>query len=294
MPSSSRLPKNYNKPVSSMMRFLCFPVCLGVLLLLCSLYFTDMINNFPPIVGVVSPGEVTGYPFGNEINRLNSNNKLNSLINSRKGSDNSRNNVRQNRRQAKKSLMMSRLQDFRHEWLRQRRARVDWKNIIKSCVDNMAWGLVKEHWGKTNRSNATTSDIIFKDIRPAGEFSKIFIQSKTSDNRTKLIGGDTWRVYVRGPTSIAATVFDHNNGTYEALFLITEPGVYQLMIYLDYSLCDGFKDPPRDWFIIGDVQGRNHTNGILGHLDEYLVKHGHRVLNITVTKTKIKAPLSGK
>ena len=160
----------------------------------------------------------------------------------------------------------------------------------------MAWGLVKDHWSKTNRSSAATSEIIFKDIRPAGEFSKVFIKSKTSDNRTKLIGGDTWRVYVRGPTNIAATVFDHNNGTYEALFLITEPGVYQLMIYLDYSLCDGFKDPPRDWFIIGDYQAREQRNGVVGPLDEYLVKHanGELALNITVSRAQLKVPLSGK
>ena len=258
------------------------------------MYFTDMMNNCPLLVGVTPLREVPGHPFQNGINALNSNNKFNSLVKSEKGQNSSFNNVHQNSRQAKTSLLLRRLQDFQHEWVRQRRARVDWKNIIKPCADNMAWGLVKDHWGKTNRSNATTSDIIFKDIRPAGEFSKIFIQSKTSDNRTKLIGGDTWRVYVRGPTSIVATVFDHNNGTYEALFLITEPGVYQLMIYLDYSLCDGFKDPPRDWFIIGDVQGSNHRNGTLGPLDEYLVKHGHLALNITVTKARLKAPLSGK
>ena len=195
-------------------------------------------------------------------------------------------------------LISRRLQDFRHDWLRQRRARVDWKNIIKPCVDNMAWGLVKEHWGKTNRSNATTSDIIFQDIRPAGEFSKIFIQSKTSDNRTKLIGGDTWRVYVHGPTSIAATVFDHNNGTYEALFLITEPGVYKLMIFLDYSLCDGFKDPPRDWFIIGDAQGAHQREGVLGPLDEYLVNqpfnNGQPALTINVVMAQLKGSSSGK
>ena len=215
-----------------------------------------------------------------------------------KGQDKFRNSVDESRRQTETSVISHRLQDFRHDWLRQRRARVDWKNIIRPCADNMAWGLVKNHWGKSNRSNATTSDIIFQDIRPAGEFSKIFIQSKTSDNRRKLIGGDTWRVYVRGPTSIAATVFDHNNGTYEALFLITEPGVYQLMIYLDYSLCDGFKDPPRDWFIIGDVQGTNHRNGTLGPLDEYLVKQPFNnvtlSLTITVTKAQLKVPFSGK
>ena len=272
-----------------MARLFCFPICLVVVLLLCLLYFTDIMNNYPPLFGVVSPREVPGHPFSSGINKLN---------NSIKGQDNSRNSVDENRRQTERSVISRRLQDFQHEWLRQRRARLDWKNIIKPCADNMAWGLVKDHWGKSNRSNATTSYIIFQDIRPAGEFSKILIQSKTSDNRTKLIGGDTWRVYLRGPTSIAATVFDHNNGTYEALFLITEPGVYQLMIYLDYSLCDGFKDPPRDWFIMGDAQGSHHRDGVLGLLDEYLVKQpfnsGAPALTITVTKAQLRVPISGK
>ena len=240
-----------------------------------------MTNYSPHFAVVVSRRQVPGHPFGKGIKKLNSNKNFNSLINSKKRQYNT-----------KKLLISRRLQDFQSEWLRQRRARVDWKNIIEPCADNMAWGLVKEHWGKTNRSNATTSDIIFKDIRPAGEFSKIFIQSKTSDNRTKLIGGDTWRVYVRGPTSIAATVFDHNNGTYEALFLITEPGVYELMIYLDYSLCDGFKDPPRDWFVIG-----YRREGELGLLDEYLVtqsfNNGQPAITINVTKDHLKVPISG-
>ena len=82
-----------------------------------------------------------------------------------------------------------RLEDFRRDWLRQRRARVDWKSMMQSCKDDMVWRPVK--WKKKERSAASTSEILFWDIRPAGEFSKIFIQSKTSDNRTKLIGGDT-------------------------------------------------------------------------------------------------------
>jgi len=237
-------------------RYSWFTICLGAVLALCLLFFTDTINN----------------------------GSMKSVYN--------------RRRQTEKSVISKRLRDFRHEWLRQRRARVDWNNIFEPCVDNMVWGLVKDHWGKTNRSNAATSEIIFKDIRPAGEFSKIFIQSKTSDNRTKLIGGDTWRVYVRGPASIAATVFDHNNGTYEALFLIMEPGVYQLIVYLDYSLCDGFKDPPRDWFIIGDAQGTHQKDGVLGPLDEYLVKqpfnNGQPALTINVIKAQLKGSLSDK
>ena len=188
------------------------------------------------------------------------------------------------------------IDDFRREWLRQHRARSDWQAIIKPCYDNMAWGKVKAGWGKVNRTNAFTSKIIFQDIRPAEEYSKIFIQSKTSDNRTKVIGGDTWRVHVRGPSSIAATVFDHNNGTYEALFLIMEPGIYQLSIYLDYSLCDGFKDPPRDWFIKGDAQGKYQKEGLLGPLDDYLVKplQGGRLFEINVARTKMNLKLVGK
>ena len=212
-----------------------FSICLGAVLILSLLYFTNMMDNgSSPLSAVGYLDEVLGHPFGYGINKLNNNiNEFNSSINTMKGQDNSLNRAYKSRPQAEKSVISRRLQDFRHEWLRQRRARVDWKNIMKPCTDNIACGLVKDHWGKTNRSNATTSDIIFEDIRPAGEFSKIFIQSKTSDNRTKLIGGDTWRVFARGPASIAATVFDPNNGTYEALFLITEPGVYKLMIYLD-------------------------------------------------------------
>ena len=33
--------------------------------------------------------------------------------------------------------------DFRREWVRQRRARMDWQAIINPCYDNMDWGKVK-------------------------------------------------------------------------------------------------------------------------------------------------------
>ena len=95
---------------------------------------------------------------------------------------------------------------------------------------------MKDYWGKTNRSNATTSDIIFKDIRPAGEFSKIFIQSKTLDNRPKVIGGDTWRVYVRGPSSVAATVFDLNNGIYEPITWWVFEAITKTIIKVNHQL----------------------------------------------------------
>ncbi|KAK2561054.1 hypothetical protein P5673_016187 [Acropora cervicornis] len=165
-----------------------------------------------------------------------------------------------------------RLDDFRRDWFRQHRARVDWKSILKPCIDNTQWGVERKYWGKENRSSARTSQVVYTDIRPAGEFSKIFIQSRTADNRTKLIGGDSWRVHLHGPSSLGATVFDHENGTYEILFLIMEPGNYQVIIFLDFSLCDGLKEPPADWFIKGNAHGKEQKEGILGHLDQYLLE----------------------
>ena len=92
------------------------------------------------------------------------------------------------------------------EWLRQHRMRLDWQTIIKSCYDNMAWEKVKRGWEKAYITNASASEIIFQDIRPAEGYSKIFIQSKTSELLEK-----------PRPSSIAVTVFDHGNGTNERM-----------------------------------------------------------------------------
>ena len=49
-----------------------------------------------------------------------------------------------------------------------------------------------------------------------------------------------------------------------------EPGNYQVMIFLDFSLCDGLKEPPADWFIKGNAHGKEQEEGILGPIDQYL------------------------
>ena len=74
----------------------------------------------------------------------------------------------------------------------------------------------------------------------------------TSRGSSKTFGGDSWRVYIRkGPSSLAPVVFDLNNGLYEVLFLVLEPGSYTAQVWLDYTLCDGVREPPDDWFIKG-------------------------------------------
>ena len=86
-----------------------------------------------------------------------------------------------------------------------------------------------------------------------GEFSRFYIQSVTSNGYLKKTGGDSWRVYIRqGPASLAPMVIDHDDGTYEVMFLAMEPGNYSAQVFLDYTLCDGFRDPPEDWFIKGN------------------------------------------
>lgn len=141
------------------------------------------------------------------------------------------------------------IDEFRENWCRIRHARLDTDSILKSCSYNISW--TENPPNRLLRTDATKSFISLWDIRPAGQFSRFCIQAKTSNGDNKPIGGDSWRVLLRGPATISPTVFDHRNGTYEVLFLIMDPGVYKLEISLDYSLCDGYRDPPRNWFILG-------------------------------------------
>ena len=145
----------------------------------------------------------------------------------------------------------SKRNNLRYYWLRMHRARTNWRALLKPCSDQMAWGTLKSGWGKVNRSSANTSYISYMDIQSSGQFSRIFIQTRTASGQDKIIGGDFWRVLFTGPASVSATVVDHQNGTYEAMALLVEPGNYSIRAYLDYSLCDGLRDPPENWFRLG-------------------------------------------
>ena len=91
--------------------------------------------------------------------------------------------------------------------------------------------------------------LVFPRVAPAGQFTHIWIQSRDKLGKPKRYGGDSWRVMIRSEgATLAADVFDHNNGTYEALALIMEPGWYTLDVRLDYTLCDGLRTPPVEWF----------------------------------------------
>lgn len=146
-------------------------------------------------------------------------------------------------------LTDNRSAEFTENWCRERRARLDWKAMLSPCENKTAWNTSRN---KENATDPNTSFISLWDIRPVGEYSRFSIQSQTKAGHPKTQGGDSWRVVIRGASSISPTVIDHGNGTYEVLFLAMEAGVYTVNITLDFTLCDGFKDPPVDWFIIGE------------------------------------------
>lgn len=138
-------------------------------------------------------------------------------------------------------------EEFKREWCRQRRARCEWERILEPCKGKSEeWG--HEEWDDTEQTDPNLSFIPLMKLYPAWHYSRFLIQSVTTKNRTKSFGGDAWRVNIRGTASVAASVYDLNNGMYEVVFLIVEPGIYLVKIYLDYSLCHGLKNPPPDWF----------------------------------------------
>jgi len=155
---------------------------------------------------------------------------------------------------ATKTTTFNGLLEFRKDWCRVRRVATDWELLGATCEGNTKFGVDLPGWGIQNRTDPTKSIIPFMDIKPAGEFSRFSIQSQSYNGQPKTIGGDDWRVLIWGPSVLAPTVIDHGNGTYEVLFLILEPGTYFASIILDYSLCDGMKNPPDYWFMLGKLR----------------------------------------
>ena len=143
---------------------------------------------------------------------------------------------------------------FKHNWCRLQGTRIEWKEVLGPCLNLTAWEVPnKVPLGVNQITDPSKSFISHWEIRKAGEFSRFVIQTVSTNNVTKAFGGDSWRIHIQGPSSLAPAVLDLKNGTYEVLFLIIEDGDYEAKIFLDYSLCHGFKDPPPYWFRKGKV-----------------------------------------
>ena len=125
----------------------------------------------------------------------------------------------------------------------------------------MAWEKVKRGWEKAYMTNASASEIIFQDIRPAEGYIKIFIQSKTSDNKAKAIVGETTPIKHCG----------HRFWSRQ-----WNQWIYQMSI--------------------GHVPREMSEEGLLGPLDGYLVKplQGGRLFEVNATAAGMNQSFAGK
>ena len=144
------------------------------------------------------------------------------------------------------TLNTQHIDDFEKELCRERWYRLDWQYILRPCLGRTAFG--RDMYPSTLQTNPLLSTISNMDIKNAGEYSKLTIQTFTQFGMQKSIGGDTWRILITGPSSLQPIVHDLNNGQYEIPFLIMEPGLYKADIFMEGTLCSQYFDPPTDWF----------------------------------------------
>ncbi|XP_066925197.1 uncharacterized protein [Clytia hemisphaerica] len=144
--------------------------------------------------------------------------------------------------------------------------RVDYHRYEEICPD-FNW-LSKEAlpWFQlANHTDPTRGIVHNLVIKPVYQFSIITLQTQNKKADLKQSGGDHWRVQIKGPYSASSLVrkIDHRNGSYEFRFVPVVSGTYQALIWLEYTLCAGLKEPPPDWFIKGTVQGKEQKQGSL-------------------------------
>lgn len=86
--------------------------------------------------------------------------------------------------------------EFQKQWFRMQRARIDWEAMLNNSCGyvNSVKSKTLIGWGKINETSKEMSFVEYMDIRPAGQFSRIFIRTRTKDGRKKQIGGDFWMV----------------------------------------------------------------------------------------------------
>ena len=85
--------------------------------------------------------------------------------------------------------------EFQNQWLRMQKARVDWKSLLTPCAHvNSVKNKSLIGYGKINETSIEESFVEYMNIRPAGQFSQVFIRTRTKDGRNKTIGGDCWMV----------------------------------------------------------------------------------------------------
>lgn len=173
--------------------------------------------------------------------------------------------------------------------------RTDWKSLLKPCDGQISWesrdALERPYW-QTDPERSLVSSI---DVRPAGEISRLFITTVNRNGEFKTEGGDSWRVKINGTASLSPRIQDKGDGTYEVVFLCKYEGIYNVYIYLDYSLCNGLRDPPVDWFIRGNAQGKYQSIDVIGTpVDFLMVQLRNTPISINVPEKRANVPEKDK
>lgn len=149
----------------------------------------------------------------------------------------------------------------------------DWKKILEPCWDKISWQSSAEHKAAASRrTNAKYTKLIAKKLKLDGSISAVSVQTYAMDGKKKQEGGDSWRATLKGTSSQMAIVQDNIDGTYEILFRIYENGWYELEMMLEYSMCDGLRDPPMGWFESGDMQGHFQHSSHLGNNSDRILE----------------------
>ncbi|XP_057303260.1 uncharacterized protein LOC130640746 [Hydractinia symbiolongicarpus] len=140
-------------------------------------------------------------------------------------------------------------------------AATDLTSTQSSCLGKKSW---KSRY-YYNLSLQTDVRYCKYNLRTSGEKDIVKLTITTFDGlkRQKVIGGDSWRLFVQGAVYFNADVIDKMDGTYEARLELPVSGDYKFKLELEYSLCDGIRDPPTWWFI----NGTEHCKYQTAHLD---------------------------
>ncbi|XP_012555003.1 uncharacterized protein LOC101234683 isoform X1 [Hydra vulgaris] len=141
---------------------------------------------------------------------------------------------------------------FNDKLCQERKHRMDWLSMLEPCKSKMDFGMHIYSYLKTEVNYSYISDL---HLRNTGDYSSFRIKTYDTTRKPKTIGGDTWRVFIRGPVYIEPYVYDLNNGEYEVLFFTLDAGMYQIEVILEGSLCSSYVNPPYDWFKKGDFNG---------------------------------------
>lgn len=123
-----------------------------------------------------------------------------------------------------------------------------WKEMLKPCLHNMRY---KKISNRNNMTDITKSKIV---ITKSTDETTLHVALYTKDrkNRYKYFGGDMWVVTVTSKySSFMVDMLDKNDGSYEIFIQVPRDGGYKVIFRILHSLCEGFMDPPNNFFKTG-------------------------------------------